>query len=315
MLIDVIYPGILGAAAPTANKGKFKAWGYEGQVNWNDRIGAVNYHVGGTLTYVENRLLDNGGSGAIGAGVRSDQEGYPLNSVWGYRYCGKIQNEETLEKYIARYGENYGGAGNIQLVRLGDNMYQDINGDGQIDQKDLVYLGTDDPKIQYSFNFGAEWNGFDVNFIFQGAAKRTIWRVTGTGNDPDPWRIPMRNAWQNGSNHWVGNVWSEETPDNRYPTLTMQTSINDYNYQCSSWSVQDGSYLRLKNFTFGYTLPKAILAKQKVISNLRVYVTGTDLWEWKGNTDDWDPEANRRITDSRRYPFLRTWTFGANLTF
>ena len=194
-------------------------------------------------------------------------------------------------------------------------MYQDINGDGQIDQKDLVYLGTDDPKIQYSFNFGAEWNGFDVNFIFQGAAKRTIWRVTGTGNDPDPWRIPMRNAWQNGSNHWVGNVWSEETPDNRYPTLTMQTSINDYNYQCSSWSVQDGSYLRLKNFTFGYTLPKAILAKQKVISNLRVYVTGTDLWEWKGNTDDWDPEANRRITDSRRYPFLRTWTFGANLTF
>ena len=92
----------------------------------------------------------------------------------------------------------------------------------------------------------------------------------------------MRNAWQNGSNHWVGNVWSEETPDNRYPTLTMQTSINDYNYQCSS---------------------------------RRVYVTGTDLWEWKGNTDDWDPEANRRITDSRRYPFLRTWTFGANLTF
>ena len=78
-----------------------------------------------------------------------------------------------------------------------------------------------------------------MNFIFQGAAKRTIWRVTGTGNDPDPWRIPMRNAWQNGSNHWVGNVWSEETPDNRYPTLTMQTSINDYNYQCSSWSVQE----------------------------------------------------------------------------
>ena len=315
MLIDVIYPGILGAAAPTANKGKFKAWGYEGQVNWNDRIGNVNYHVGGTFTYVENRLLDNGGSGAIGAGVRSDQEGYPLNSVWGYRYVGKIQNEETLEKYIARYGENYGGAGNIQLVRLGDNMFQDVNGDGKINEQDLVYLGTDDPKIQYSFNLGAEWKGFDVNMVFQGAAKRTIWRVTGSGNDPDPWRIPMRNAWQNGSNHWVGNVWSPETPDNRYPTLTMQSNIYDYNYQCSSWSVQDGSYLRLKNLTIGYTLPQSVLAKQKVISNLRLYVTGTDLWEWKGNTDDWDPEANRRITDSRRYPFLRTWTIGANLTF
>lgn len=315
MLIDVIYPGILGAAAPTANLGKFKAWGYEGQVNWNDRIGQVGYHVGGTFTYVENRLTDNGGSGAIGAGLRSDQEGYPLNSVWGYRYCGKIQTQEQLEKYKARYGAT-SAIGNLDLLRLGDNMFEDVDKNGILDQRDLVYLGTNDPKIQYSFNFGADWNGFDINFVFQGAAKRTIWRtINNNDKDPDTWRIPMRNAYQNGSNHWIGNVWSEEHPDNRYPQLTMQNSINDYNYQCSSWSVQDGSYLRLKNLTVGYTLPKAILQKQKVISNVRVYVTGTDLWEWKANTDDWDPEAPSRINDSRRYPFLRTWTIGANVTF
>ena len=314
MLINVEYPHIIGQAVPTSNSGKFKAWGYEGQANWNDRIGSVNYHVGGTFTYVENRLTDNGGSGAIGAGQRSDQEGYPLNSVWGYRYCGKIQNAEQLEKYKARYGKDC-AIGNLDLLRLGDNMFEDVNKDGTLDQKDLVYLGTNDPKIQYSFNFGADWKGFDVNFIFQGAAKRTIWRTINSSNAPDTWRIPMRNAYQNGSNHWIGNVWSEEHPDNRYPQLTMQSTINDYNYQCSSWSVQDGSYLRLKNFTIGYTLPKALLQKQKVISNVRVYVTGTDLWEWKANTDDWDPEANSRITDSKRYPFLRTWTIGANVTF
>lgn len=65
MLIDVIYPGILGDKAPTANKGKFKAHGWEGMINWADKIGDVNYHIGGTFTYTTNELVDNGGSGVI----------------------------------------------------------------------------------------------------------------------------------------------------------------------------------------------------------------------------------------------------------
>ncbi len=313
MLIDVIYPGILGDKAPTANLGKFKAWGYEGNINWNDKIGNVRYHIGGTFTYVDNELVDNGGSGAIQAGVRSDREGYPLNSVFGLRYCGKIQTEEQLEKYINRYSEN-STIGNFNLLRLGDNMYQDVNGDGKLDANDYVYLGTDDPKIQFSFNFGAEWKGFDINFIFQGAGKRTVWR-TDNNNNADIWKIPQRAVYQNGSNHWVGNVWSLDNPDGRYPSLTNQRDINNYNYQCSSWSVEDGSYLRLKNVTLGYTMPQNIVDRTKVISNVRFYITGTDLWEVSHIHDGWDPEASRKISNASRYPFLRTWTFGANITF
>lgn len=313
MLIDVIYPGILGDKAPTANLGKFKAWGYEGNINWNDKIGNVRYHIGGTFTYVDNELVDNGGSGAIQAGVRSDREGYPLNSVFGLRYCGKIQTEEQLEKYINRYSEN-STIGNFNLLRLGDNMYQDVNGDGKLDANDYVYLGTDDPKIQFSFNFGAEWKGFDINFIFQGAGKRNVWR-TDNNNNADIWKIPQRAVYQNGSNHWVGNVWSLDNPDGRYPSLTNQRDINNYNYQCSSWSVEDGSYLRLKNVTLGYTMPQNIVDRTKVISNVRFYITGTDLWEVSHIHDGWDPEASRKISNASRYPFLRTWTFGANITF
>lgn len=314
MLIDVIYPGILGDNAPTANLGKFKAWGYEGQLNWRDRIGNVSYHFGGTFTYADNELLDNGGSGAYASGVRSDREGYPLNSVFGLRYCGKLQTEEQLEKYKDRYTGN-SSIGNIQLLRLGDNMFEDVNKDGKLDANDYVYLGTDDPKIQFSFNLGAEWKGFDLGVVFQGAGKRTVWRQEKTNGSADPWRIPMRTAYMNGSRMWVGNVWSPETPDNRYPALTNQGDINNYNYQCSSWSVHDGSYLRLKNITLGYTLPQDLLAKTKFISNVRVYVTGTDLWETSHINDGWDPEAARTVTNSSRYPFLRTWTFGANITF
>lgn len=314
MLIDVIYPGILGDAAPTANYGKFKAWGYEGQITWRDRVGNVNYYVGGTFTYTDNELLDNGGSGAILAGQRSDREGYPLNSIFGFRYGGKIQNEEQLAKYKDRYKGNYAGGGNINQLRVGDNIFDDVNNDGRLDEKDLVYLGTNDPKIQFSFNAGIEWKGFDLAVVFQGAAKRTVWRMDGNGN-ADTWRIPMRKPYLNSTNHWVGNVWSKDNPDGYYPTFTSEDGINNYNYQCSSWSVEDGSYLRLKNLTVGYTLPKSLLDKTHVLSNVRFYVTGTDLWEWSKINDGWDPEASNRVSNSRRYPFLRNVTFGANISF
>lgn len=314
MLIDVNYPHILGDAAPTANKGKFKAWGYEGQITWRDRVGDFNYYVGATYTYADNELVDNGGSGAILAGQRSDREGYPLNSIFGFRYAGKIQNEEQLEKYKERYVNNYAGAGNINLIRVGDNVFEDVDNNKRLDENDLVYLGTNDPKIQFSFNFGIEWKGFDLNCVFQGAAKRTVWRMDGNGV-ADTWRIPMRKPYLNSTNHWVGNVWSPENPDGYYPSFTSVDGINNYNYQCSSWSVEDGSYLRLKNITLGYTLPRNLLAKTRVLSNVRVYVTGTDLWEWSKINDGWDPEASNRVSNSRRYPFLRNVTFGANISF
>jgi len=313
MLIDVIYPGILGDSAPTANKGKFKAWGYEGQVNWNDKIGNVSYHIGSTFTYAENKLLDNGGSGAIKAGVRSDREGYPLNSVFGLRYCGKIQTQEQLELYRKRYADKYSMGGVLSQVRLGDNMYEDVNGDGKLDENDLVYLGTDDPKIQFSFNGGFEWKGFDVNVIFQGAAKRTVWRSESDGGY-DSWSCPMRSVYMNSSSQWIGNVWSKDNPGGFYPSLTNESNINGYNYQCSSWSVNDGSYLRLKNVTIGYTLPASLLQKT-VLTSVRFYATGTDLWEWCKIHDGWDPEAKRTVTAASRYPFLRTFTFGANIVF
>ena len=308
MLIDVIYPGILGDKAPTANKGKFKAHGWEGMINWADKIGDVNYHIGGTFTYTTNELVDNGGSGVIQAGKRSDREGYPLNSIFGLRYCGKIQTEEQLQKYVNKY-KNNSSIGTLNNLRLGDNMFEDVNKDGKLDAEDLVYLGTDDPKMQFSINAGVEWKGLDFSIVFQGAGKRTVWREKST------WRIPMRTTYQNGSNQFIGNTWTPENTGAYYPALTNKSELNNYNYQCSSWSVEDGSYLRLKNVTLGYTLPSSLLAKTKVLSKVRFYVSGSDLWEHSNISDGWDPEASSEVDNAKRYPFLRTVTFGLNLTF
>lgn len=145
MLIDVLYPGILGDQAPKGNNGKFKSWGYEGQLNWNDRVGKVNYHIGGTFTYADNKLIDRGGSGVLQNGMRSDREGYPLRSIFGLRYCGKIQTEEQLAKYKDRY-QATSEIGNIRVLRLGDNMFEDVNGDGKLTVGTMYTLVPTTPK-------------------------------------------------------------------------------------------------------------------------------------------------------------------------
>lgn len=317
MLISVTYPGILGDNAPKANKGKFEAKGWELNVNWADKIGQVKYQVGGMVTYATNKLIDYGATNVISSGLHSNIEGYPLNSYFGYRYMGKIQDADQLQKYTDYY---YGGntVNWTGSLRLGDNMYEDVNHDGKLNEKDLVYLGTNDPKLSYSFNFGAEWKGFDFSMMFQGVGRRTIFRDKNGGLNT--WRVPMQAIYLNTTTQSIGNTWSPEHRDAYYPTYTNITWINKYNYQISSWSVEDGAYLRLKNLTIGYTLPQGIIKKLKPLSRLRVYFTGNDLWETSKIRDGWDPEQSNRAYDDHdnplsRYPFSRTFTFGVDATF
>lgn len=310
MLITVTYPGVLGDTAPTGNYGKFETKGWEGTLTWSDKIGKVSYYVGGTFTNTSNKLIDNGGDAAIKAGVVSNREGYPLNSVFGLRYTGKIQNEAQMKKYTDRYMEN-NKIGMPSTIRLGDNMFEDVNGDGELTPEDYVYLGSDDPKISFSFTAGVEWKGLSIACVFQGAGKRTIFRDSSN----ETWRVPIRQPYMNTTNQSVGNVWSNSTPNAHFPRYTNKADINTYNYQCSSWSVEDGSYLRLKSVTVGYSLPEKLMAKTKTFSAARVYFTGSDLWENSKINDGWDPEATRTVSATGRFPFTRNITFGLSLTF
>lgn len=308
MLVERLYPGVLGGSAPDMNTGKFEAKGYDGTLTWRDKIKDFSYHIGGTLTYMTNELIDGGEIVKV-AGHNGALNGYPLNSIFGYRYTGKIQNEEQLMKYTQRFGGN----NTIDMpsnLRLGDNMYEDVNKDGKLTQDDLVFLGSDDPKLSFSFNFGFEWKGFDFSAIFQGVGKRTIYRGI------DAWKVPFKAIWLNTSNQSVGNVWSPETPNNYYPSYSNNNAINNYNYIASTWSVDNGAYLRLKDIVLGYTLPKSVLKKMgNFMTNLRVYVAGADIWEKTYIHDGWDPEATRKISGKDRYPFNRTFTVGINATF
>lgn len=309
MLVTLLYPGTLGGNAPASNDGKFRSRGYEGMLRWKDKIGKVTYHIGGTYTYMENELL-SGGNDVISAGFNGAVNGYPLNSVFGYRYAGKIQNEADLEAYKNLYYET-NTLSMPSNLRVGDHMYEDVNKDGKLTQDDLVFLGTDDPKVTFAFDCGLEWNGFDVSAVFQGAALRTVCR------DADNWKVPYKATWMNMPNYTVGKVWSPENPDGRYPAYSTLSEINTWNYMPSSWMVENGAYLRLKNLTVGYTVPKALLTRitNKALENFRIYLTCTDVWEYSKINDGWDPEATRTVSSLQRYPFTRSYTLGLSATF
>ena len=308
MFLNQAYPAVLGATAPTANIGEFEGKGWEGILNWTEKIGKLNYNIGGSVTYAQNRLIDFGGKNVTAQGFNGAVEGYPLNSVFGLKYAGRIQTPEQAQAYLDKY--NVGNAiGLNSKIGVGDNMYEDVNGDGALNTDDLVYLGTDDPKLSYSVNAGASYKGFDFSVVFQGAGERTIFR-----NDVN-WRIPFRSVYLNTTDQSVGDHWTAANPDGHFARYSTDGSVNNYNYQTSSWSVENGAYLRLKNLVFGYTLPQSFVSKTKAFTRLRVYVAGQDLWEISRINDGWDPEATRTVAANQRYPFNRYFTAGINATF
>jgi hypothetical protein len=162
---------------------------------------------------------------------------------------------------------------------------------------------------------GLEWKGFDFGAIFQGVGKRTIYRE-------GAWARPFQAIFVSQADFWAGNTWSPTNTGAFYPNLASgQNGINynNYNYQSSTWSVQNGAYVRLKNITVGYTLPVAMTQKVH-IEKLRVYVSGNDIWEITKIRDGWDPETSRTVGNAggvglERYPFYRLVTFGLNVTF
>jgi len=331
MLLGQTYPGVLGAGAPADNIGELKTWGYEGSLTWKSKIGSVSYSITGTITDNQNKLIHYGGANVLSAGFNPTVEGYPLNSYFGLKYDGRLQTQAQVDAYNAKYApagstNNIGlpvpsplanPAGQVSGLRPGDNTFKDVNGDGKLsigtsttNPGDLVYLGSNDPRYSFGLNLGLQWNGFDFYTIFQGVAKRTIFR---SGN----MRVPYKSIYQGQSDAYVGNTWSPSTPDAYFPNLhsAQNNGINTYNYQISSWSVENGAYIRLKNLVVGYTLPKKWLEKSGAIKGLRIYFSGSDLWELTKIHDGWDPEVTRTVAGNERFPFYRYVTLGANVTF
>ena len=313
MLVSLTYPAVLGATAPEGNHGHLRAWGWEGALMWHDKIGKFSYHIGLNLTNYNDKVISLQGTNVPPAsGFNSPLQGYPINSYFGLKYAGRIQTQaQASAQNTMLAGTDVPGYSAAHPLRRGDNSFVDVNGDGKINSKDYVYLGRDDPDYVGSVTLGFEYKGFDFNSIWQGVGKRTIYR---NGS----WAQPFGSIYQGQENFWIGNTWTPTNTNAYYPILSSGqngTSYDKFNYQPSSWSVQNGAYLRLKNLVLGYTFHFNSLQKAG-ISRLRIYLSGTDLLTFEGIKDGWDPEQTRSVTNgNERYPFYKLYTFGANVTF
>ena len=293
MLLGVTAPAHVGNRySATANVGTVRNSGVELTLNHRNRIGEVDYNIGGNMSFIKNELTAlNGGARVYGDRTISD-EGYALYTFWGYQYDGIYQSEEEVKEHL--------WATDNPVCKPGDAKYVDRNNDGKIDENDKTDLGNPFPWLTYSINAGLNWKGLDVQLFFQGVAGNEIFnavrlRTEGTGNEATFSRT-------------MKNVWTESNPSGTIPNPKGSPTNNED----SDRLIEDGSYLRLKTFQIGYSLPDRWISKAKM-SRCRIYLSANNLFtitKYSG----YDPEVGGGV-DYGNYPQSRTFMLGLNITF
>jgi len=293
ILVQLPIPSTMGnVSAPFQNVGEVQNRGWELDVKYHDSFGAVNVFGGVNFAHVNNEVIDYGGLETI-SGNTIIREGEPINSYYAYKAEGYYQTQEELDAAPQQFGRD---------LRLGDIKFADISGaDGVPDGKitadyDRTIIGNPFPKLQYSFNMGASYKGFDIYAFFQG--------VTGIE------RYYYYNTETSGT--FTSSALDYWTEDNRN-AATPRWGNTGNNSTYSSFYLRDASYLRLKNLELGYTLPKGLTKKAK-IENARIYLSGINLLTWT-EEDDYDPEKASDDDRSRDYPQSKVYSVGINITF
>ncbi len=217
--------------------------------------------------------------------------GQSLNQRWGYVAERLFVDENEIRNSPTQFGDYKGG----------DIKYKDINMDGKITELDMVPIGyPTSPEIVYGFGVSSGWKNFDLSCFFQGLARESFWI---NANSTSPFIDKQRALLK----VYAEDHWSE---DNRnlyalWPRLS-ETVISN-NTQSSTWFMRDGSFIRLKNVEFGYSLPEII----PEISNARVYFSGTNLLTFS-KFDLWDPEMGG---NGLGYPIQKVFNLGIQISF
>ena len=275
--------------------------GMEFTLTWRDSVKKFNYEISFNGSLNKNRITELPEqvyyTWGCGNGDDITNVGHPLGSWLGFRTDGLFRTQAEVDEYISKYDVQYGAPG------VGRLRYVDTNSDGVIDSRDRGYLGSDQPKFIGGLNLSATWNGFDLSLFFNGM---------------------VRKAWNNSKlytdlwAYWTGNhstrlndaykAWENYEKSGRYdssvPALTTDGSNNEN--QSSDFFVENGSYLKLKTMTLGYTLPEKVLSKCR-LRTLRVYVQSQNLFTVTSYTGA-DPEGL-----GYTYPLPRTFTFGLSI--
>lgn len=323
LLLEASLPLVSGYYSATKNIGKVRNDGLElslSTVNvqtkdftWTSDFN-IAFNKNEVLELAENQL-------SLTTAARFDQNynsqpsyiakvGLPMGMMYGYIYEGTYKYDDFVKS-----GNSYTLKDNVPYfsseanTQPGMPKYKDVNGDGIIDTNDRTIIGRGLPIHTGGFTNSFTYKGFDLSVFFQWSYGNDIMNAN---------RLFFENAGgKKDLNQFASyaNRWTPENPESDIPAATKSASNN----VISSRIIEDGSYLRLKTVTLGYTFPKTLIAKAK-LSNARVYVAAQNLWTWTSYSG-YDPEVSVRNSaltpglDFSSYPRAFTLSFGVNLGF
>lgn len=310
-------PVILGTGVPKTNNTSLRTNGWELTLSWRDRLkNGLGYNATFNLSDARTKILEYPNNTGV---VTNYYSGKDMGEIWGYETIGIAKTQEEMDAHLASLPN--GGQDAIgNNWTAGDIMYKDLNGDGKIDSGTSTYtdlgdrkvIGNDTPRYLFGLNLGMDYKGFDVSVFFQGVMKRDYF-----ANSIDFWGADSlwgsafyeqhKDYFRNDENHILGlNL------DSYFPRPLFGTSKNR---QVQSRYLLKASYIRLKNLSIGYTLPKVLVDKCK-LQNIRVYVVGENLWTGTGLIDLFDPETiSTKPAGAIKYPLSAVYSFGLSVTY
>lgn len=285
-------PLIIGLNPTYQNAAKVSNKGWDLELRWNDRINDFSYGVSFMLSDVKNEVKDLRGVSINNLTV--NHEGYPIHSLYGLEAIGFITEEDYNPDGTYKLATQFGA------FAPGDIKYKDQNNDGVINNKDEVIIGSTVPRYTYSLNLDAGWKGFDFSMFWQGVGK-----VDGYLNK----QATMPFYWGASALEIHKDRWTPETPDARFPRFAFNETNNEQN---SSFWMANAAYLRLKNVTVGYTIPRNITDKMNM-SRVRFYVSGQNLLSIDNFWEGFNVEAPVGAGDY--YPQVKVFTVGLDVKF
>ena len=324
-------PAVYGADAPKQNTADLRTKGLEFSLGWKDQfmLGGhpFGYGIKGMISVYDSEITKYENKDKTFA--KDYYEGMKLGEIWGFVADDLFQSDEEAQEYASQVDLSYV---NKELPGgkwgAGDLKYIDLDGDGKIGigqnnvekPGDRKIIGNSLARLQYGFTVSLDYFGFDVSAFFQGTGNHYWYPHVRSFAFWGPFCQPMCSYIPK---DFLQQCWSEDNPDAYFPrpvayyAYTGGAQLNRVNTRY----LQNIRYLRFKNLTVGYTLPKK--ATRKIgIEKIRFYFTGENLAYWsplKKHTIYIDPEAafNRSSNDFNRafYPWHKSYMFGIDITF
>jgi TonB-linked SusC/RagA family outer membrane protein len=294
-------PGITGLSSnilPVVNMGKVDNHGYELEFKWKDKAGDFDYWVNANLSYSKNKIVYQDE-------IEPNESymwktGHAVGTPFGFVADGFYGENEFKED-----GDVIDGLPTPSYkVYPGDVKYRDLNDDGIIDNDDQTVIGKPNrPAYVYGINYGVSWKGAFLTMNWSGAEERSIIYNS-------YFRRPFSNESRGLMQFHVDERWTPETAETAsFPRISTISKAN--NDRTSTIYVRDGSYLRLKTVTLGYTFANNQTLKMLGIESLKLELSGYNLFTFD-SFEVMDPEAQ---PDKNQYPLIKIYNVGLNLTF